>query len=525
MMDGKFEINKLQEQLKRDPFEKYDEYEKRIRDIKAVNIAKGTLEEENYDDDYGFCYIKIEWYGINSVEKLKSEYFFCMISRKNLNGDVDFNEKYDISCKFIAVGEKVYIDNESLNISINGENYKIYCVNLYRQAFESNEEFKARITTIKHIPVGRIKFNKNNYDIKTSSIILNSEWSTIREVNVPKSYGLFAIINNVTIKEICERNVEYILYGKLMIIDKMISIDMGSLFIMFEDKPMEIFSVCLNDIDFYSKSKFEDNIKSISTISAGKVRLSPSKYDFEKLNFSVDVIWKKWASIFVSDLCSFSIKASKDDASILYKGGCVYDVYINFEVNEDGISVDSIETITFNKSIKLQYEIQSSEVVVSPIIDNGSSNDIDFGMGLNLMRYISDKGKYGYMDSSKRKILIEPKYDYIGSFYEGVARININDDWGFINLNGDMVIEPNFTMVKDFHEGLAAFSIKKFGVKKWGYVNLSGKIVIEAKYSEAGDFYNGIASVKLQGFFMSKKNIYISKTGKVVNYKKMLTAK
>lgn len=58
-----------------------------------------------------------------------------------------------------------------------------------------------------------------------------------------------------------------------------------------------------------------------------------------------------------------------------------------------------------------------------------------------------------------------------------------------------------------------------------GYVNLSGKIVIEAKYSEAGDFYNGVASVRLQGIFASKKNIYISSDGKIVNYKQMLSVK
>ncbi|KHD37635.1 hypothetical protein NL50_05510 [Clostridium acetobutylicum] len=528
MMDSKFEINKLQEQLKRDPFEKYEEYEIRIRNVKPVIVGKGTLEEESYDKDYGFCYIKIEWYGINSVEKVKSEYFFCMISKRNLNGDVDFNNKYDVSCKFVSIGEKVYIDNESLNISINGENYKIYCVNLYRQAFESNEEFKTRITNIKHIPIGRVKFNKNNYDIKTYSGIVGNEWNVIKEVRIPKIYSLFTAIDNVAIKEICKADAEYVLYGKLMLIEKAISIDMGSLFIMINNKSVPIYSICLNSMYFYDVNKFKNNIEHISMISAGKVRMNPSKYDFESSTFLVDVIWKKWAAPFVNDLCSFSISISKEDASILYKGGGVYDVYINFEIQEDKISVDSINVITFSKNIKLEYEVQSSESV-SQVIDNGVQlqNDLnqDMNMEFNLMRYISDKGKYGYMDSSKRKILIEPKYDYIGSFYEGLARVNINGSWGFINLNGDIVIEPKFSMVKDFHDGLAAFSLKKFGTKRWGYVNLSGKIVIEAKYSEAGDFYNGVASVRLQGIFASKKNIYISSDGKIVNYKQMLSVK
>lgn len=527
MMDSKFELSKLQESLKRDAFEKYDDYEKRIKSIKAVNIGKAALQEESYDSEYGFCYVKIAWYGIDSVEKIKSQYFFCMISSGTLNGNIDFNDKYDVYCKFVSIGEKVYIDNESLNIGINGENYKIYCVDLYRQAFESYDEFKSRIANIKPMPFGKIKFSKDNYDIKTSSIILSNDWNIIKEINVPKVYGLFSIIDNLHVKEICEKDREYVLYGKLMLIDKVISIDMGNLFIMADDRIMTIYSICVNKFYFHDEDKFNENIKNISLISAGKIRLNPSKYDFEKEIFVADVIWKKWAVQFTSQLCSFSIDTPRNDAKELYRGGGIYDTYISFLVDEDKVSIDKINAITFNKTISLDYEAQDSEIVVSSVTESDNPNDMNFdnNMELNLMRYISDKGKYGYMDSSKRKIVIEPKYDYIGSFYDGVARVNINGKWGFINLNGETVIQPKFNMVKDFHDGLAAFNVRKVGTKKWGYVDLSGKIVIEARFSEAGDFYNGVASVKLQGFLAAKKNVYINNVGKVINYKKVITAK
>lgn len=58
-----------------------------------------------------------------------------------------------------------------------------------------------------------------------------------------------------------------------------------------------------------------------------------------------------------------------------------------------------------------------------------------------------------------------------------------------------------------FSEGLAA--VQKNG--KWGFINTAGKVVIPFKYDEALDFDDDIAEV-MQG----DKVFYIDKTGKLI---------
>jgi len=62
--------------------------------------------------------------------------------------------------------------------------------------------------------------------------------------------------------------------------------------------------------------------------------------------------------------------------------------------------------------------------------------------------------------------VIEPRFDRVMDFHEGLARFQKDGKWGFINRKGRMVIEPRFEWVIDFHEGFAC--IKKN--KKWGFI-------------------------------------------------------
>ncbi|HEF9233395.1 TPA: WG repeat-containing protein, partial [Campylobacter coli] len=39
---------------------------------------------------------------------------------------------------------------------------------------------------------------------------------------------------------------------------------------------------------------------------------------------------------------------------------------------------------------------------------------------------------------------IEPKFDGVGNFSEGLVAVKLNEKWGFIDKNGDFVIKPKF---------------------------------------------------------------------------------
>ncbi len=51
------------------------------------------------------------------------------------------------------------------------------------------------------------------------------------------------------------------------------------------------------------------------------------------------------------------------------------------------------------------------------------------------------KGKYGYINCAGN-MTITPQFDLAHEFHEGLAAVEINDKWGFIDKTGKIVIRP-----------------------------------------------------------------------------------
>lgn len=142
--------------------------------------------------------------------------------------------------------------------------------------------------------------------------------------------------------------------------------------------------------------------------------------------------------------------------------------------------------------------------------------------------------------------LVEPKYDRIGDFAEGLASVLLNDKVGFIDTTGKVVIKPKFELASIFmpsyEDGLAAVGkngkvglINKKGEwviqaifddietpfydgmaravvdEKYGIINEQGVWVIEPRYDAVGLFSEGLLPVLLDG-----KCGYVDTTGNVV---------
>jgi len=105
-------------------------------------------------------------------------------------------------------------------------------------------------------------------------------------------------------------------------------------------------------------------------------------------------------------------------------------------------------------------------------------------------------------------MIIQPIYDYIGDFREGLAVISIEGRSGFINTKGDVVIPLSFNGASDFHEGMAVVEVDG----KWGFIDTSGKVVIQPSYNCALDFSEGLAPVQLS----DGKWEFINKKGNIV---------
>lgn len=117
---------------------------------------------------------------------------------------------------------------------------------------------------------------------------------------------------------------------------------------------------------------------------------------------------------------------------------------------------------------------------------------------------------YGIIDKQGKEIL-PCKYQELGRFYDGLAKVKNDNKYNFIDRKGKYFFKEFFEDMLNFYEGLAGF--KKDD--KWGFINPKGEIVIKAKYNEVHSFMNGFARIITK----NRKLIYIDRNGK--EYKKL----
>lgn len=132
-----------------------------------------------------------------------------------------------------------------------------------------------------------------------------------------------------------------------------------------------------------------------------------------------------------------------------------------------------------------------------------------FAQDLTIQR--NKKGKIGLVNA-KGKFVVKPKYDEIGNFEGGLAKVRIKDKYGFINEKGEAVLKVQYSIIEDFVDGVARICIgAKYNKKtddleggKWGYVKDDGEILIKPMYDDI-EYFN-------------KFNIAKTKKGKVYGW-------
>ena len=104
-------------------------------------------------------------------------------------------------------------------------------------------------------------------------------------------------------------------------------------------------------------------------------------------------------------------------------------------------------------------------------------------------------------------IVIPATYDDVEEYSENIARVMVNEKYGFIDNTGANIVNPVFEDALDFSEGLAAVKLNG----KWGCIDSTGATVIDHKFDSVGYFKEGLACIR-----MDKKYGYIDTTGEVV---------
>lgn len=112
---------------------------------------------------------------------------------------------------------------------------------------------------------------------------------------------------------------------------------------------------------------------------------------------------------------------------------------------------------------------------------------------------------------AQKEVICQNAFD----FHEGMAAIQLDEKWGFIDTVGNIVITPQFissfivNKAPSFCEGLAA--VLEQSSQQMIYINKKGEIAFDQKYIRAYNFHEGIAFVEPTVF--SDFKVLINKKG------------
>jgi hypothetical protein len=154
------------------------------------------------------------------------------------------------------------------------------------------------------------------------------------------------------------------------------------------------------------------------------------------------------------------------------------------------------------------------------IFAQNNCRDISFNSSdglLAITRYSNGIGKSGFVDVTG-KVIVEPKYDEVYPFSNGLALVKSGDKFGFIDRNGTEVIRPQFDNACSFSEELAAVKISG----KYGYIDKEGRTKIQPQFDKAYSFSEGLARIEVfvkvdpRRDAVEKQYGYIDKEGRLV---------
>jgi hypothetical protein len=107
---------------------------------------------------------------------------------------------------------------------------------------------------------------------------------------------------------------------------------------------------------------------------------------------------------------------------------------------------------------------------------------------------VEKDGKWGYIDKTGKEV-VPIIYDVAYHFSEGLVQVEQDYKRGYTDKTGKVVVPLIYDIASDFSEGLA--TVYKDG--KWGYVDKTGKEVIALQFDSAGSFSGGLAQVEKDG--------------------------
>lgn len=107
---------------------------------------------------------------------------------------------------------------------------------------------------------------------------------------------------------------------------------------------------------------------------------------------------------------------------------------------------------------------------------------------------VNVNNSWGYMNQ-QGQLVVFPRFDWTDDFYDGLARAVIDGKTGYLKGNGEWVHEPRYVYAERFAEGRAVIG----DGNRYGYIEKSGKPLTPIEFDGALRFAEGLAGVMKDG--------------------------
>jgi len=126
-----------------------------------------------------------------------------------------------------------------------------------------------------------------------------------------------------------------------------------------------------------------------------------------------------------------------------------------------------------------------------------SGENYIYGFSEGLAPVKNSDGKIGFIDKTG-KLVIDFLYSDTGGFSYGIAPVCVHPDcdnacWGYINKNSEWVFEPQFWSALPINYGMAGVQING----KYGFIDCNGELAIPLIFTAIGRFSDGLCFVSM----------------------------
>ena len=181
----------------------------------------------------------------------------------------------------------------------------------------------------------------------------------------------------------------------------------------------------------------------------------------------------------------------------------VYDSVREFYGGLAAVSIEPWDFESINRPPLYEIINESGETVIPPFRGVPCVH-AGFSCGMMLIMFSENEKSQRvsfHLDTNGNRHF-EGKYEFIGNFYDGLACVRVDDRYGFIDLNGNMVIAPQFGQSAEFSEGFA--KVSEFGSGRTGFINTHGEYTLP--FTQGVNLMHGVSegiaiAVSSKGFY------------------------